>query len=167
MTVELGEATANTPLNLREQVGERALIAWALEAVEAVAERLPRWCGYTDGSSNPRMLLTLLTYSYAMGTYGSEDVELSCRREAGARYISANMCPDQDIIRHFRRANLPWVEECLARVYAKALGLNPAELGWAEAVPPDNATSWSARLRDCARRTVERAILFDVAMNDY
>jgi hypothetical protein len=166
LTVESKEMNPTASFDLRQQVGRCVWIQWALQAMHAVAARLPRGSGYTDGSTSPRMLLTLLAYCYATGTYGSEDIEWSCRNDADARYITANTCPDQDMIRHFRKANRRWIEECLAWVYAKARGLNPEELNLAEAVQLGNKMSLSARLLDRARCTVELAILVDTAMSD-
>jgi hypothetical protein len=97
------------------------------------------------------MLLTLLTYCYAAGIYGSEDIEWACEHDVTVRYICANTLPTQDNIRRFRRANRPWVEACLVWVYGKACA--------AEATSPD--------LAPFIRQKLELAIMVDTATADY
>jgi len=99
------------------------------------------------------MLLTLLTYCYAAGVCGSEDIEYDCRNDAVTRYLCANTSPDQDTIRSFRRANRPRIEDCLARVYRSADDLAP--------VPMSRRTT---DLTCLVRRRLELAIMFDTAM---
>lgn len=152
--------THELPSDLHTLLGERVLITLTLQAVDAVAERLPRWQGDPDGDASPRMLLTLLTYCYAAGTYASEDVEWACRRCEGARYICGNATPDLDMLRHFRRANRPWIEECLAWVLKRA---------W-EQLHPAFGSAPGHRLEstclDQARGRVRLATLMDMALAD-
>src|SRR6185436_17910502 len=103
------------------QVGERVLIALALEAVQTLEDQLPRPPELAGGCS-PQMLLTLLTYCYAAGFYGSEDIEWACSNDAAAHYLCGNTAPDEEALRNFRRANRPWIEACLTSLYEKALG---------------------------------------------
>ncbi len=148
------------PSDLHALLGERALITLALQAVDAVAARLPRWQGDPDGEAGPRMLLTLLTYCYAAGTYASEDVEWACRRREGARYICGNTCPDQDRLRHFRRANRPWIEECLAWVLERVREQFHPNDRPESGQPPEPACLEQARGR------VKLATLMDMALAD-
>lgn len=133
--------------DLRLAVGERRLIELALEAVQLVGEELPRPVRALQDQPSPRMLLTLLTYCYAAGIYGSEDIEWACESDASARYICANTLPDHDAIRRFRRANRPWIGACLGWVYGKAC---PADIA-------------STELAALVRQKLELAIMMDTA----
>ena len=97
------------------------------------------------------MLLALLTFCYAAGIYSSEDVEWDCRNNFAVGCLCANRHPDQDSIRRFRRANRPWIEECLARVYDRACGAEPAD---------EDAG------RKFARAKLGLAVMIDTAMSD-
>jgi len=61
----------------------------------------------------PRAILALLSYCYARGTYGSQDVEDLLQRDA----TFCNLCPDEfpgaRLIRRFRRENREAISVCL------------------------------------------------------
>ena len=159
MLIDAEQRTPAMPAHLRQQLGERALIDLALAAVQTVGEGLPGPLA-AAGRHSPQMLLTLLTYCYAAGVYGSEDIEYDCRNDAATRYLCANASPDQDTIRNFRRANRRWIEACLACVYGRAYGVR-----FAPASSEPSLVS-SRALFDFARRQVELAIMIDMAMHD-
>jgi hypothetical protein len=138
------------PEDLRRVVGERRLIEFALEASLSVGEALPRPEKLLEGQPGSQTLLTLLTYCYAAGIYGSEEIEWACEHDSSARYICAKTWPDQDTLRCFRRANRPWVEACLLWVYAKAC--------------PTQAATTDVPAFIC--RKVELAIVVDTATAD-
>jgi hypothetical protein len=73
------------------------------------------------------MMLTLLTYCYATGVYGSADIELAIERDQMTRYLCARTYPDLDVIRGFRRLNLGEIKQCLAAVLKRAWELRFAE----------------------------------------
>ena len=61
----------------------------------------------------PRSLLALLTYCYASGTYGSQEVETSLRKDSILRFLCANELPDWHTLRRFRRHNREVLIRCL------------------------------------------------------
>ena len=64
------------PADLRQSVGESALIKLALDAAQAVATDRS-WPGDSrENGSSPQKLLALLTYCYAADTYGSSLLDL-------------------------------------------------------------------------------------------
>ena len=154
------------PDDLRLRVGECALIKLALEAVAALGPELPAWRSRTAGSYNPRMLLTLLTYSYAAGSYASEDIELDCQQDTAARYIAANVRVDQDTLRAFRRANRPWIETCLAWLLERAGDISAAPAMGEQQASPRPGAQPDSRFLIQARQRVELAILLDMALAD-
>lgn len=158
--------SAELPSDLYTLMGERTLISLALQAVDAVATRLPRWENDTDSNASPRMLLTLLTYSYAAGTYASEDVEWACQHREGARYITGNVRLDEDTLRHFRRANRPWIEECLAWVLERVCERMPHLVATDESRETEPGNPTEPAFLQHARRRVELATLMDMALAD-
>jgi len=106
------------------------------------------------------MLLTLLTYCYAAGVYGSEDIVDDCRHDAATRYLCANSSPDQDTIRSFRRANREWIEACLACVYGRVGDVMSAQTG------REPSAISTGEFLGLARRKLELAIMIDTAMHD-
>jgi hypothetical protein len=167
LTSELTEPQpAELPSNLSTLIGERALFALARQAVDAVDARLPRWQRDPGGDAGPRTLLALLTYCYAAGTYASEDIEWACRHEEAARYVGGNMCPDQDRLRRFRRANRPWIEQCLAWVLERVREQLHPTVGPLESRGAEPGNSSDLAFLQLARRRVTLATLMDSALAD-
>ncbi len=110
------------------------------------------------------MLLTLLTYCYAAGIYGSEDIEWDCRNDAAARYLCANTFPDQEAIRSFRGANREWIEDCLTCVYQCVYGVTATPMSRERLPIPGPTTRSNAELINVVRRKLELAIMIDTAM---
>ena len=54
---------------------------------------------------HPRLLLSLLIYSYANGIFSSRRIERATHRDIGVRFVAANLHPDHDTIAVFRRGN--------------------------------------------------------------
>jgi hypothetical protein len=151
MELDRGRSAPALPEDLRQTAGTCALVEMTLEAAQAVGGQLPRWSGVAEGPFNPRMLLTMLTYCYAAGIYGSEEIEWATGDNPAVRYLCANAYPDWKTIRRFRNANRPWIEECLAWVYGLACGVKAGEEG-------------DANLARFAREKVKFSVLMDTAM---
>jgi len=109
------------------------------------------------------MLLTLLTYCYAAGFYGSEDIEWACSNDAAAHYLCGNTAPDEEALRNFRRANRPWIEACLTSLYEKALGASIPTVRGPVPIPGFQKRS-RAELGHVVRRKLDLAIMIDMAM---
>jgi len=154
------------PEDLRQSVGEGALMKLALDAAQKVATQR-RWLSDPEEAQpDPQMMLALLTYCYAAGIYGSQDIEWACHNDPLVRSICPNIRPDWPAIWHFRNANRSWIEECLARVYVAASVAAPAETSREPAhisafrgdATPDNI--------GFARQKVRHAARTDAAMFD-
>ena len=75
---------------------------------------------YTNsgGSSayHPQVLLSLLFYGYATGTFSSRKIERATYDSVAFRYIAANTHPDHDTIATFRKRFLPELEELFVQI---------------------------------------------------
>src|SRR5438128_2389954 len=95
------------PRNLAECVGERALLDLSFDSVQNVQWELSEKALMISGPLRPQMLLTLLTYCYSSGTYGSQDIVQAIRQKPRVRYICAHNFPDWQTLRKFRRHSRP------------------------------------------------------------
>jgi transposase len=115
------------PPDMREWVADDDLARFVLEAVEStsLAAASVNVRGSGDAQYPPGMMLALLIYSYATGTFSSRAMERLSYRDVGARFLCANHHPDHDTIAKFRRENEPLLKSCFVRVLelAREVGL--------------------------------------------
>jgi hypothetical protein len=163
------------PDNLTRLASAGELVQWSLEAVQTFF-----WSNRPDGPTpvavgafNPRVLLTLLTYSYAAGIYNSTTISAQCEHDDILQYLSMGIKYMPDRIRLFRGQNAPLLKRSLAfvirRVYERAIlsgsskSTNPAtwsvaigqqEAQWRfqRAMQMDNAAPSAARASDWQTR---------------
>lgn len=139
-------------------VSRRAVVERVLDAVNGLAwDHGP--VPTPPARLGPRMLLTLLTYCYTTGVYGSEDIVWATRTEPFARYLCGGAPLEAADLRRFRRAFRAPLEACLAAVLE---GL-PLELRRslvpAPGGPASSTSAW-------AQRQLDRAVLMDTAASE-
>jgi transposase len=124
---KLGIASASgapyLPEDLSLYLGKKTIVMLILEAVQTInGERLEfnRFASANGETFHSPMLLTLLTYCYATGVYGSADIEVNVGRDPMTRYLCARTYPDMGIIRGFRRQNREKLSQCLTLVLKRA-----------------------------------------------
>lgn len=64
----------------------------------------------------PKMMLTLLSYCYAAGIFGSRHVEQAIEDDPTVRYICARTRPRERDIRQFRRQYRAQIRACLIQI---------------------------------------------------
>jgi transposase len=103
------------PPDLRDWVPADPLAHFILDAVEALDLQQVKvnTRGTGDAQYPPAMLLGLLIYSYATGTFGSRRMEQSTFENIAVRLITADTHPDPDTICTFRRENQALSSESL------------------------------------------------------
>lgn len=74
---------------------------------------------------DPKVLLSLLFYGYATGTFSSRKIERATYDSVAFRYIAANTHPDHDTIATFRKRFLPQLESLFVQILmiAQSAGL--------------------------------------------
>ena len=106
------------PPDLRDWVADNELARLILEAVELCdlqgASRNVRGSG--SEQYPPTMMLALLIYCYASGTFSSRRIERATYDSIAVRYVCGNHHPDHDTIAHFRRHNGALFARCFATV---------------------------------------------------
>lgn len=117
MAFEPSEAGRALPADVAEILGAVRLTHLALDAVQAAGE-LPTEFQSRAGRATYSypMLLTLLSYAYARGVHGSDDIEGRLRTDADFRYLGAREFPEAETLRHFRRREWPRLNRTLSRL---------------------------------------------------
>lgn len=92
-----------------------SLTAAVLQAVETIGQGClqPVAAPAAGIAYQPKTLLALLTYAYALGIYASSDVEAMMRADINFRHLCAGEFPHWKVLRHFRRANTDAIRSCL------------------------------------------------------
>ena len=119
------------PPNLRDWVPADHLVHFILDAVDALDLRQVKVNTRGTGSEQypPHMLLGLLIYSYAPGTFGSRRLEQSTYDRVPVRLLTADTHPDHDTLCTFRRENQALLTESFVKVLPLAQQLNVLKFG--------------------------------------
>jgi transposase len=94
------------PPSMREWLAEDHLAWFVLDAVDTIdlgafyAEY--RGDGWGRAAFDPKMMVALLLYAYAVGERSSRQIERRCREDVAFRVICANRIPDHATIARFR-----------------------------------------------------------------
>jgi transposase len=144
------------PPDLREWLDEDHLAWFVIEAIEEL-DLEPFYASYrADGhgraAHDPKMMVTLLTYAYAVGERSSRGIERRCREDVAFRVICANQVPDHATVARFRVRH----QDALGDLFGQILTLC-AEAGLVEAgVIAVDGTKFAAAASDSAIRTYEQ-----------
>lgn len=88
-----------------------------------------QYTGSGSDAYHPRMLLALLFYSYATGTFSSRKIETASFESVPTRYVAGNQHPDHDTICTFRRRFLGPIGELFTQILLIAAQMDMVELG--------------------------------------
>jgi len=144
------------PPDLRDWLDEDHLAWFVIEAIEEL-DLEPFYASYrADGhgraAHDPKMMVTLLTYAYAVGERSSRAIERRCREDVAFRVICANQTPDHATIARFRVRH----QEALGDLFGQVLTLC-AEAGLVEVgVIAVDGSKFAAAASDGAIRTYEQ-----------
>ncbi len=135
MPARLVNIDPDTPLllppNLRDWVPANHLCLFIVDAVEELDLRQVKVNERGTGSEQypPRLLLSLLLYSYATGVFGSRRIEQSSYDSVPVRLLCADTHPDHDTIFTFRPENQELVGEAFVKVLEMAHKLKFMKMG--------------------------------------
>ena len=119
------------PPDLREWVPEGHLVHFIMEAVGLVDLREAKINERGTGSRQypPALMLGLLIYSYATGTFSSRQIERATYENVAVRLLCADLHPDHDSICTFRRANHALLKSSFEQVLAMAAQMRVLKVG--------------------------------------
>jgi transposase len=111
------------PPDLRDWLPADHLAWFVIEAIDEL-DLEPFYAAYrADGhgasAHEPKMMVALLAYSYAVGERSSRGIERRCREDVAFRVICANQIPDHATIARFRARH----QQALADLFGQVLGL--------------------------------------------
>jgi transposase len=110
------------PPSMREWLPAGHLAWYVLDVVERLD--LEAICGVyrADGSGrpahDPRMMVALLLYAYAVGERSSRQIERRCHEDVAFRVIAANRAPDHTTIARFRVRHAQRLADLFVQVLA-------------------------------------------------
>ena len=111
------------PANLVQAVARPVMVRLCLDAVQTLNRRDARLHRSRAEELSPQMMLTLLSYCYATGTYGSLDVIWATENDPMVRYICGRAQPGWSAIRRFRRHHRDLLQLCLTHVFKQLWAL--------------------------------------------
>jgi transposase len=111
------------PPDLHDWLDEDHLAWFVIEAIEELDLEdfysSYRADGHGRAAHDPKMMLTLISYAYAVGERSSRGIERRCREDVAFRVICANQVPDHATIARFRVRH----EQALSDIFGQVLGL--------------------------------------------
>ncbi len=119
------------PPDLREWVPEEHLVHFVIDAVDQLDLRMARVNERGSGAAQypPSMMLALLIYSYATGTFSSRQIERSTYDQVPIRFLCAGTHPDHDTICTFRTRNEALLKQSFARIIELAAQCGVLKVG--------------------------------------
>ena len=93
------------PPSVQEWLPEGHLARYVVDVVEGLdlSELERAYAGRGSDAYHPAMLLSLLIYGYATGTFSSRKIERATYDSLAFRYIACNLHPDHDTLASFRQ----------------------------------------------------------------
>jgi len=119
------------PPDLREWVGADHMVHFIMDAVAALDLSLAKINERGTGKAQypPSMMLGLLIYCYATGTFSSRRIETLTYENVAVRYLTADTHPDHDSICKFRRDNKALLSSAFHQVLELAARARVVQVG--------------------------------------
>jgi len=119
------------PPSIDEWLPENHLARFIVEVIEKMdLTRLTNhYSGKGSAAYHPAMMLSLLVYGYAIGTFSSRKIERATYDSVAFRFLAANQHPDHDTIAHFRKTFLVELEDLFVQVLVIAQAMKLFKLG--------------------------------------
>ena len=119
------------PPDLRDWLPPDHMVHFIMDAVGALDLSLARVNERGTGSAQypPSMMLGLLIYCYATGTFSSRRIETLTYENVAVRYLCADTHPDHDSICKFRRENKELLSGCFHQVLELAANAKVLQVG--------------------------------------
>jgi transposase len=135
MPARLVNIDRDTPLllppDLRQWVPQEHLVHYLIDLVYELPLTALRVNERGTGKEQfpPRLMLALLIYCYASGTFSSRAIERATYTDVAVRYLTADTHPDHDTICSFRRQNQTLLQETFVQVLETAREMQLLKLG--------------------------------------
>lgn len=119
------------PPSIDEWLPENHLARFIIEVIEQLdlTRLTSHYSGKGSEAYHPAMMLALLVYGYATGTFSSRKIERATHDSVAFRFLAANQHPDHDTIANFRKTFLLELQELFVQVLAIAQAMKLFKLG--------------------------------------
>jgi hypothetical protein len=160
-TRSISDEQLGLPEDLRAWVSEAALVSLVFEAVHATGWAQPASLGQAPlPPGRLRVLLTLLTYSYAIGLYGSDEIESRISLDPQLLYLSARKGVPSNDLRQFRRHHRAALHQTLSALFQLAFEAHD------QSPPTRIGSDVKALCSAAAERRINEAVLRDTMTLD-
>src|SRR6266568_4858910 len=125
------EATLNSTVTLRECLPPDHLARFIVDVITQLDLRaIYAHYGPRGGEAvAPEILLGLLFYGYATGTFSARKIERATYESMPFHFLAGGLHPDHDTIAHFRKAFLPEIKALFVQVLLVAQTYGALTLG--------------------------------------
>ncbi|WAK00448.1 IS1182 family transposase [Methylobacter sp. YRD-M1] len=119
------------PPSVDEWLPEDHLARFIVEVIDQLdlSKLTGHYSGRGSAAYHPALLLALLVYGYATGTFSSRKIERATYDSVAFRFIAANHHPDHDTLAHFRKTFLVELEDLFVQVLTLAQTMKLVKLG--------------------------------------
>jgi transposase len=119
------------PPSVDEWLPEDHLARYVVEVIDQLdlSKLTSRYSRSGSEAYHPALMLALLVYGYATGTFSSRKIERATHDSVAFRFIAANLHPDHDTLAHFRKTFLVELEDLFVQVLAFAQTMKLVKLG--------------------------------------
>jgi transposase len=125
------DATLDTSVRLGDCLPPEHLARFVVDIVAQLdlSQLYARYSNRGGAPYAPEILLGLLFYGYATGTFSSRKIEQATKETAAFRYLAGNLSPDHDPIAAFRKHFLPQLRDLFVQMLLLAQAMGLLEMG--------------------------------------
>ena len=125
------EATLKQTISLEEALPPEHLARFVVDVIAQLdlSRIYARYAPQGGEAIAPEILLGLLFYGYATGTFSSRKIEKATHESIPFRFIAGGLHPDHDTIAHFRKTFLAEIQELFVQVLLLAQAVGVLKLG--------------------------------------
>lgn len=136
MTTEKEELSI--PLDLSQWASASQLRDWIMSDVATLNWTNPELLELLRKHPDfePKALLNTMTFAYATGIFGAEEIARHCSEDPEFRGVRPKLPPISEELKQFRKENRAVFKWCLARVIARSLKAQFIEGDTIDALPP-------------------------------
>lgn len=119
------------PPSVDEWLPEDHLARYIVEVIDQLdlSKLTSRYSLSGSAAYHPALMLALLVYGYATGTFSSRKIERATHDSVAFRFIAANLHPDHDTLANFRKTFLVELEDLFVQVLTFAHTMKLVKLG--------------------------------------
>ncbi len=88
-----------------------------------------RYSRIGQNAYHPKLIISILIYSYSRGVYSAREIEKRCNEDLSFMFIAEMNCPNFRVLSDFRKNNTEFFHDCFKQTVKLAIELELASLG--------------------------------------